>query len=85
MDMTEEYEELEEYGDPRIASKDAPVPAWLKWTYIILPIWGIFSLYWYFNGTHGWLDRGYWNQLQKAALTTFPTETIESLGSPPKD
>lgn len=83
--MTDESTELEEYGDPRIASKDAPVPTWLKVTYVILPIWGIFALFWYFNGTHGWLDRGYWNQLQKAALTTFPTETIESLGSPSKD
>jgi len=75
-------EHLEYYGDPGIVSKDAPVPRWLKWTYILLPIWGICSWYYYFEGSHGWLDRGYWQQLQRAALTTFPTETIEGLETP---
>ncbi len=67
-----EQHEIEEYGDPGILSADAPVPTFLKWTYILLPIWGIiaFSLYW--NGSSGWLDRGYWRQLQEAAGTTFP-------------
>ncbi len=76
----EHDEELEFFtNDPQIASKDAPVPTWLKFFYITLPIWGFisFSLFW--NGTHGWVDSGHWNQLQKAALTTFPTETIEGL------
>jgi hypothetical protein len=75
-----EEEHLELYtDDPAIASKDAPFPGWLKATYIILPIWGILTWYYFFNGTHGWLDPGSWNELQKAALTTFPTETLENL------
>jgi hypothetical protein len=70
-------EELEIYGDDYLASKDARVPRWLIVTYIILPIWGFCSLFYYINGSRGWLDRGYWNQLQRAALTTFPSGTIE--------
>lgn len=67
-----EHEELEEYGEPGIASADAKVPGWLKWTYVILPILGIFSWVYFINGSHGWLDRGYWEQLQRAANTTYP-------------
>lgn len=72
-----EEDELEVYGDDYITSKDARVPRWLIVIYIILPIWGFCSLFYYINGSRGWLDRGYWNQLQKAALTTFPSGTIE--------
>lgn len=67
-------EHIEEYGDPKISSKDAKVPLWLIATYIVLPIWGVCSGYYYWNGTQGWLDRGYWHQLQKAAQTTMPFE-----------
>lgn len=63
-------DEIETYGDEGITSKDAPVPTWLKLTYIILPIWGVLALWLYWNGSAGWLDRGYWQQLQKAANTT---------------
>jgi len=65
-------EELEEYGDPGIFSADAKVPLWLKITYLLLPIWGIISFFMFWNGSWGWLDRGYWQQLQRAANTTFP-------------
>jgi hypothetical protein len=65
-------DELETYGDEGIASKDAPVPTWLKLTYIILPLWGILAFWIYWNGSSGWLDRGYWQQLQRAANTTMP-------------
>lgn len=67
-------DEIEEYGEQGIASRDAPVPGWLKWCYLILPIWGFICLYLYWNGSYGWLDRGYWQQLQRAANTTFPTQ-----------
>lgn len=72
MEGPDKSPDVEEYGDPGIESYDAKVPTWLKWTYITLPIWGIitFALYW--NGSSGWLDRGYWRQLQNAAKTTFP-------------
>lgn len=63
---------LVDYGDPFVASYEGKVPQWLKWVYILAPIWGIFCLYFYWNGSHGWLDRGYWQQLQRAANTTFP-------------
>lgn len=63
-------DELETYGDEGITSKDAAVPTWLKLTYLILPIWGILAFWMYWNGSSGWLDRGYWQQLQRAANTT---------------
>jgi hypothetical protein len=62
-------DELEEYGDSNISSYDAKFPRWLFWSYFILIFWGIiwFSLYW--NGEVGWLDRGYWTDLQNIANT----------------
>ncbi len=65
-------EEPDLYGDPGIASGHGKIPKWLIWSYILLPIWGIvwFILYW--NGSWGWLDRGYWEQLQRASNTTYP-------------
>lgn len=70
--MTNEHEELEEYGDVGIASKDAPVPRWLIFNYILWPIFGIVWFYYFWNGSYGWLDRGHWSQLQRAANTTIP-------------
>lgn len=68
-----EHNEVEEYGDPGITSYEGEkVPRWLMATYILLPIWGIISFILYWNGSHGWLDRGYWGELQKAANTTYP-------------
>ncbi len=67
-------EEIELYGEPGIASLDAKVPKFLFWTYIILPIWGLMALYYFWNGSRGWFDRGYWRELQIAANTTFPVE-----------
>lgn len=69
---TDPHDETELYGDQGIATNDAKIPRWLIWTYALLPIWGLFSLYYYWNGSHGWLDRGYWQQLQRAANTTYP-------------
>ena len=63
--------DVEYYGDEGIASKDAQVPRWLIWVYVTLPFWGILTFYLYWNGSQGWLDRGYWQQLQQAANTTF--------------
>ena len=74
--------EIELYGDPGIATFDAKVPKFLLWTYAILPIWGIVTFYYFWNGSIGWFDRGYWQQLQIAANTTFP---IENQNMPPED
>ena len=76
--MNESYdceEDMELYAGGDLASNDVKVANWLKWTYVILPIWGIiwFCLYW--NGSHGWLDRGYWFQLEEAAGTTFKDQS----------
>ena len=60
-------------------SLENPVPMWLKMTYIILPIWGLITGYIYINGTVGWLDRGYWHQLQIAANTTRPYKNHDLL------
>lgn len=63
----------DEYGDEGIKSLDAKVPKFLIWTYAILPIWGLITLWWFWNGSLGWFDRGSWRQLQIAANTTFPS------------
>jgi hypothetical protein len=72
MESDEENPVTDIYGDDRIKSRDAKVDGWLKFFYIVLPIWGFIILALYWNGSKGWLDRGYWNQLQKAANTTYP-------------
>ena len=68
--------EIEHYGDPGIASYDAKVPKFLILTYCILPIWGIMTFCYFWNGSLGWFDRGYWRELQIAANTTFPIENM---------
>lgn len=67
-----EEDHIEEYGDQYITSKDAKVPRWLFLIFVILPFWGAYTFFTYWNGSTGWLDRGYWHQLQIAANTTFP-------------
>lgn len=71
--------EIELYGDPGIATFDAKVPKFLKATYLFWPIWGIITLYFFWNGSIGWFDRGYWRELQIAANTTFPIENQNML------
>lgn len=68
--------EVEFYGDPGIYSADAPVPGWLKWTYVVMPIIGFIWFYFFWNGSYGWLDRGHWKQLEEAAKTTFPKSRL---------
>ena len=67
-------EEIELYGDPGIATFDAKVPKFLKFTYIFWPIWGIVAFYFFWNGSAGWFDPGVWHELQIAANTTFPIQ-----------
>lgn len=63
-------------GDAIIPSKETNIPKWLIWTYIVLPIWGVITFFIFWNGSHGWLDRGYWNELQKASNTTYPQRNM---------
>lgn len=71
--------EQEFYGDTGISSFDAKVPKFLKAAYLFWPLWGIVSLCYFWNGSCGWLDRGYWHELQIAANTTFPIENQNML------
>lgn len=77
-------EEIEYFNDPGITSRDAPVPLFLKLTYILLPIWGLITFYIFWNGSVGWFDRGYWKELQIAANTTFPFENQDDPHAPSK-
>jgi len=82
--MTEESE-MELYGDGSIKSADAKVPRWLIWVYILLPIWGVVWTVLYWNGAHGWIDKGYWFELEKAANTTYPSVNVNKLPDPEKE
>lgn len=66
--------ELEFYGEAGIASFDAKIPKFLFVLYLFLPLWGLISFFFFWNGSTGWFDRGYWKELQIAANTTFPIE-----------
>lgn len=59
------------------ASEEHKISKFLYISYIVVFVWGIWALFAYWNGSHGWLDRGYWQQLQEAANTTFPFEKKE--------
>lgn len=73
-------DELEFYGDTGIASSDAKVPKFLIINYIIWPLWGVATLFYFWNGSLvGWMDPGYWHELQIAANTTFPIENQNML------
>ncbi len=74
--------EIELYGDPGIATFDAKVPKFLIATYLVLPFWGLAALYYFWNGSIGWFDRGYWHELQIAANTTFPIENQNMMFDP---
>ncbi len=75
-------EEIEFYADGSISSKDAPVPKWILFLVFTMPLWGIVTFFLYWNGSAGWLDRGYWKELQEAANTTYPYYNEDSPKSP---
>jgi hypothetical protein len=60
-------------------SEERKIPPFLIVTYIIVIIGGLLGLIAYWNGSHGWLDRGYWQPLQKAAETTSPFKPKDTL------
>ena len=85
IEETHDSKEIEFYGDPDIATYHAKVPLFLIITYIVLPIWGLAMAYIYWNGSIGWLDRGYWHQLQIASNTTYPYENHSATEEPSND
>lgn len=58
-------------------SEDKKIPRFLKLTYLLILIWGLWAFFAYWNGPPGWPDRRDWQGLQKAANTTFPFEKKE--------
>jgi hypothetical protein len=74
--MSEQGEfKIDEYGDNEVREyADTPIPKFLIGTYIILPIWGAIWWFMFWNGSCGFLDRGYWAELEKAAGTTHVIE-----------
>lgn len=75
--MSDDEDHVDVYGDTGIVSHNAKIAWWLKFLYVVLPIWGVIWMFLYWNGVSGWLDRGYWLELEKAAQTTFPVEKVE--------
>lgn len=69
--MAEQEQELDVYGDNEITELvGTKVPHFLKLVYLLLPLWGIIWWLYYWDGSDGFLDRGYWKQLQAQARTT---------------
>lgn len=58
-------------------SEERKIPRILIVFFIALFLGGLIAFYLNWNGTQGWLDRGYWQKLQKAADTTYPYEKPE--------
>lgn len=59
------------------STEERKIPKFLFITYVLVFLGGIWGLIAYWNGSHGWFDRGYWQQLQQAAGTTYPFEKKE--------
>lgn len=69
--MAEQEQKLDVYADNEITELvDTKVPTFLKFVYVLLPIWGIIWWVYYWDGSGGFLDRGYWRELQTQARTT---------------
>lgn len=66
--------------EEEIVTEDNKIPKFLYFTYFVVIVWGLWGLIAYWNGSHGWLDRGYWKQLQEAAQTTSPQRASEEAG-----
>ncbi len=69
-------EEIVVFGDNEVTefAHSEPVPLYLKITYVVVVVWGVVWLWQNFDGSGGWIDRGSWHQLQKAANTTSETD-----------
>ena len=78
----EEHHHVVHYGRDEVDEyDDVGIPTFLKITYLILPIWGILWFYSFWNGSHGWLDRGYWQELERVAKTKLHEEVVEERGA----
>lgn len=50
-------------------SDDGKIPWYLVFSYGFWPIFGLIFLYYFWDGSFGWFDRGAWASLQQAANT----------------
>lgn len=57
-------------------SEERKIPLFLYITYIILILGGLWGFIFFWNGSRGWFDRGFWHPLQEAASTTYPRKDI---------
>ena len=71
-------------GNEILEFSDTPVPKFLKIFYFIIPILGFLPLIFFWNGSNGWFDRGYWSELQEAAKTKKVEVYKESISSTSK-
>lgn len=55
-------------------SEENKIPLFLKITYLVVLIWGIWGFVAYWNGASGFFNRPVWTRLQEAADTTYPFE-----------
>jgi hypothetical protein len=84
--MSGNEKDVEMYsGDPQLLQANHEIPKFLKWTYIILPIWGVIAWFVFFNGTFGWFDPGHWSQLQWAANTKIPYFNADQHSDPERE
>ncbi|MDR3625096.1 MAG: hypothetical protein P4L16_08180 [Chlamydiales bacterium] len=72
----EEYLDDEKVEVPR-SLEQKKIPRFLKWAYILLPIWGLIWFYLFWNGSRGCLDGGCWQKLQEAANTIYISKEKE--------
>lgn len=64
------HDEIHHYADGKITERaNGPLPTALRIMYLIVLLWGVWALYTYWNGSHGFLDRGGWQELQEFANT----------------
>lgn len=83
--VTPQHYHVSRYGDNEVSEyHDTPVPTFLKYVYAILPVWGIIWFFLYWDGSYGWLDRGYWKELQSSANTRLEKSAESSKDSPSK-
>lgn len=81
--MTQENKDpLDMYAGGEIQEiPDTKIPWYIKLITLVLPLWGILWFFYFANGSFGWVDRGAWNDLQKAAQTKNDQLTVKRIDS----
>ncbi|MBB64398.1 MAG: hypothetical protein CMO81_04985 [Waddliaceae bacterium] len=62
---------LDDYAGGEIKEfANTKLPSFLKISYFFIALWGFVWLYMFWDGSFGWVDRGYWKELEQVANTT---------------